>query len=92
MDAQPKMAAEGLFTSILIDGLEGSASDILGNITPASLYALIDQTLGPLDQRPIYKANVMRFITLRHVAPKVAPETLRQNSRGIFPLQTPSTR
>ena len=68
----------GLFTEILIDGLQGGCSDILGNITPASLYSHVDQTLGPWEQRPLYKANVQTFVTLRQVAPKVPPETLRR--------------
>ncbi len=68
----------GLFTGILLDGLNGSASDILGRITPASLYSLVDQTLGGFEQRPVYKANVQRFITLREVSPKVPRAQLRK--------------
>ena len=67
----------GLFTSILLDGLSGASADILGRITPASVYAHIDQTLGAWEQRPIYKANVQTFITLRNVAPKIPCEILR---------------
>lgn len=62
----------GLFTSILLDSLQGSSADICGRITPASVYAHIDQSLGPWEQRPNYKANVQTFITLREVAPKVS--------------------
>jgi hypothetical protein len=68
----------GLFTSILLDGLEGGSADICGRITPASVYSHIDQTLGPWEQRPIYKANVQTFVTLREVAPKVPLEVLRK--------------
>ena len=68
----------GLFTEILIDGLTGGAADICGRITPASLYSHVDQVLGSWDQRPIYKANVQRFITLREVAPKVPLAVLRE--------------
>lgn len=68
----------GVFTEILLDGLAGGCSDICGNITPASLYSHVDQTLGPWEQRPIYKANVQTFMTLRQVAPKVPPEVLRR--------------
>ena len=74
----------GLFTSILLDGLAGSAADILGRITPASLYSLVDQTLGGWEQRPVYKANVQTFITLRHVPPKVPREQLRK-LKDYFP-------
>ncbi len=70
--------SHGLFTDILLDGLGGSSADICGRITPAALYAHVDQTLGPWEQRPIYKANVQSFITLRQVSPKIPLEILRQ--------------
>jgi hypothetical protein len=69
---------QGLFTSILLDGLSGGSADILGRITPASVYSHIDQTLGSWEQRPIYKANVQTFVTLRQIAPKISPDTLRR--------------
>lgn len=68
----------GLFTDILLDGLGGSSADICGRITPASVYSHIDQTLGPWEQRPIYKANVQTFVTLRQVNPKIPLEVLRR--------------
>ncbi len=73
----------GAFTAILLDGLAGSAVDVMGRITPASLYAHVDQTLGAWEQRPIYKANVQRFITLREVEPKVSLDILK-TSAGVF--------
>jgi hypothetical protein len=82
----------GLFTELLLDGLDGGCSDICGNITPASLYAYIDQTLGAHEQRPIYKANVQRFVTLRRVAPKIPLDVLRKlpvhfpQPAYVFPL------
>ncbi|MBB5052781.1 hypothetical protein HNQ36_002755 [Afipia massiliensis] len=68
----------GLFTEMLLDGLSGSSADICGRITPASVYSHVDQTLGPWEQRPIYKANVQTFVTLREVAPKVPKDVLRR--------------
>jgi hypothetical protein len=68
----------GVFTDILLDALTGSAADVCGRITPASVYAHVDQTLGPWEQRPIYKANVQRFVTLREVQPKIPKEVLRR--------------
>jgi hypothetical protein len=67
----------GVFTDILVDGLSGAACDIRGKVSPAALYSHVDQTLGPWEQRPMYKANVRSFITLRQVAPKVPDEILR---------------
>ncbi len=73
-----EVGGHGIFTDMLVDGLRGSASDICGRITPASIYAHVDQTLGPWDQRPIYKANVQRFVVLREVAPKIPRDVLRR--------------
>ena len=71
-------SGQGIFTTLLIDGLRGSASDICGRITPAAIYSHVDQTLGPWDQRPIYKANVQTFVVLRQVSPKIPLEVLRR--------------
>ena len=68
----------GLFTDILLDGLSGSSADVCGRITPASVYSHVDQTLGPWEQRPIYKANVQTFVNLRQVNPKIPLEILRR--------------
>ena len=76
-----------LFTGILLDGLSGSASDVCGRITPAALYSLIDQTLGEWEQRPIYKANVQTFVTLRAVNPKIPLDILRRLPE-YFPEQS----
>ncbi len=48
----------GLFTSLLLQGLKGGASDIRGNITPASLYAYVDQSLCAWQQKPVFKSNI----------------------------------
>lgn len=73
-----ELDGHGIFTDMLIDGLRGSASDICGRITPAAIYAHVDQTLGSWDQRPIYKANVQSFVVLREVTSKVPREVLRR--------------
>jgi uncharacterized caspase-like protein len=77
----------GVFTDIFLDGLRGSAADVLGNITPAAVYSLVDQTLGSWGQRPIFKANVQYFVSLRTVSPKVPPEVLRKLPQ-YFPDET----
>jgi hypothetical protein len=68
----------GVFTELLLDALRGGCADIRGHITPASVYAHIDQVLGAHDQRPLYKANVQQFVTLRHVLPRIRPDVLRR--------------
>lgn len=68
----------GVFTTLLIDALNGSAANILGDITPGSVYAHIDQSLGAWEQRPIFKTNVRNFVSLRTVAPAIPLEDLRR--------------
>lgn len=36
----------GLFTGLLIDALGGAAANLIGEVTPGSVYAHIDQSLG----------------------------------------------
>lgn len=62
----------GVFTTLLVDALSGSAANLVGDITPGSIYAHIDQSLGPWEQRPIFKTNVKTFTTLRKVQPPIA--------------------
>lgn len=68
----------GVFTSLLIDALSGGASDLRGHITPGSVYAYIDQALGPWDQRPVFKTNVTRFTSLRTINPPIPTDILRK--------------
>ncbi len=77
----------GLFTGLLLEALKGASADVCGRITPAGIYAMIDQTLGGWDQRPIYKANVKNFITLRNTVPRVPMEVMR-NLHKTFPSPT----
>ncbi len=68
----------GVFTTLLVDALNGSAANLVGDITPGSIYAHIDQSLGPWEQRPIFKTNVKSFTTLRQVQPPVELSDLRE--------------
>ena len=55
----------GVFTSLLLDALGGAAANLVGDVTPGSVYAHIDQSLGTWGQRPMFKTNVRRFVSLR---------------------------
>ena len=68
---------QGLFTSLFVDALNGAASNLVGDITPASAYAHIDQSLGEWDQRPIFKTNTKMFVSLRKVQSPISLEELR---------------
>jgi hypothetical protein len=68
----------GIFTSLMVDALSGSAANLVGQITPGSIYAHIDQSLGAWDtQRPVFKTNIESFVSLRDVAPPISLEDLR---------------
>lgn len=75
----------GIFTTLLVDALNGSASNILGDVTPGSIYAHIDQSLGAWEQRPIFKTNVRNFISLRNAAPSIELDDLRM-IKDLFPV------
>jgi hypothetical protein len=61
----------GVFTTLLVDALSGSAGNLVGAVTPGSVYAHIDQSLGPWEQRPVFKTNVKSFVSLRTVPPPI---------------------
>jgi len=58
----------GVFTSLFVDALGGGAANLVGDVTPGSVYAHIDQSLGPWAQRPVFKTNVKTFVSLRKAA------------------------
>lgn len=69
---------KGVFTSLLVDALNGAAANLLGQVTPGGVYAHIDQSLGSWEQRPIFNANVSAFVSLRQVKPFVEFSELRE--------------
>lgn len=68
----------GAFTSLFVDALGGAAANLVGEVTPGSAYAHIDQSLGPWAQRPVFKTNVQRFVSLRKVQPPIELADLRR--------------
>lgn len=68
----------GVFTTLLVNALSGAASNLVGDISPGSVYAHIDQSLGPWDQRPVFKTNVKNFVSLRKVTPPIDLADLRR--------------
>jgi len=74
----------GVFTSLLVDALGGAAANLVGDVTPGGVYAHVDQSLGPWAQRPVFKTNVKRFVSLRKVQPSLELAELRRISE-FFP-------
>jgi hypothetical protein len=68
----------GVFTGLFVDALSGGAADLSGHITPGSVYAHIDQSLGAWEQRPVFKTNVKQFVPLRNVTPSISIADLRR--------------
>ncbi len=82
----------GIFTSLLVDALKGGAASLLGDITPGSVYAHIDISLGSWGQRPQFKTNVKEFVSLRRIEPPINILELREITKlftaasDLFPL------
>lgn len=76
----------GVFTDLLVKALEGAAADLLGYITPGSVYAHIDQSLGQKSQRPVFKTNITEFVSLREVVTQLSRDNLQQISH-LFPKE-----
>jgi hypothetical protein len=66
------------FTKLFVDALSGAAANLLGDVSPGSVYAHIDQSLGAWRQRPIFKTNVKNFVSLRKVQPPISLADLRK--------------
>lgn len=62
---------KGVFTTLFVDALRGAAASLTGAITPGSVYAHIDRSLGGWEQRPVFKTNVKQFVSLRSVTPPI---------------------
>jgi hypothetical protein len=74
----------GVFTTLFVDALSGGAANLVGDVTPGSVYAHIDQSLGPWEQRPVFKTNVKSFVSLRKVQPPITLPDLRRITE-LFP-------
>ncbi|WP_282029606.1 caspase family protein [Paracoccus marcusii] len=74
----------GVFTTLLVDALGGAAANLVGEVTPGSVYAHIDQSLGAWAQRPLFKTNVKTFVSLRRVQPPLELGDLRRIA-DLFP-------
>lgn len=79
----------GVFTRLLVDALSGAAANLVGDVTPGSVYAHIDQSLGNWAQRPVFKTNVKKFVSLRETK---APIELAQLQKLTVLFDEPTTQ
>lgn len=80
-DEKPYSSEEnghGVFTALLIEALYSSAMNLLGEVSPGSIYSYIDSSLGGWEQRPVFKANIKKFVSLRKNLPTIAINELRR--------------
>jgi hypothetical protein len=75
----------GLFTSLVLDALEGGAADLLGHVTIPAIYAKVEAALGAWDQRPLLKSHVSKVIAIRKCEPPISIAILRELP-DLFPL------
>lgn len=68
----------GVFTSLLVEALYGGAMNLLGEVSPGSIYSYIDRSLGAWEQRPVFKANIKSFVSLRKNVPSIQIAELRR--------------
>lgn len=68
----------GVFTSLLVEALYGGGMNLLGEVSPGSIYAYIDRSLGGWDQRPVFKANIKTFVSIRKNIPPIQIDKLRK--------------
>jgi hypothetical protein len=75
----------GVFTSLVIDALEGGAANLLGAVNAPAIYAYVEAALGAWDQRPLFKSHVSSLLELRCCRPPIDRDILRRLPT-LFPL------
>jgi hypothetical protein len=73
-----EVGGHGVFTELVLSAIAGGAADIRGRVSAASIYAYVEQALGPWDQRPLYKSHASKLSPVRICRPAVEDEELRQ--------------
>jgi hypothetical protein len=75
----------GVFTSLVVEALDGGAANVLGSVNAPGVYAFVEAALGAWDQRPLFKAHVSKVIELRCCTPPIDRAILRRIP-VLFPL------
>jgi len=77
-EVSEEIGGQGAFTRILLDGLEGGATDHRGNVTALSLYGHVSAVFSAWEQRPVLKTYLTEPVILRIGPAWLEPELLRQ--------------
>lgn len=76
-ETSAEVDGHGAFTRVLLDGLEGGATDHRGKITALSLYSYISNAFDSWEQRPVLKTNLTEPLVIRVGPPWLEVELLR---------------
>lgn len=77
-ETSAESGGHGAFTRVLLDGLEGGATDHLGKITVLSLYGYISPAFDAWQQRPVLKTHLTDPPVLRMGPPWLEAALLRE--------------
>ena len=84
--AAMESGGHGLFTSAVLDALDGGAADHMGWVTASAIYAYVERRFNEWSQRPIYKSNATQLTEVRKCAPLI--ERLKLDEIVVlFPTQ-----
>jgi hypothetical protein len=68
----------GVFTSTVLEALEGGAADHMGWVTAPSIYAYVQRRFNGWQQRPVYKSHATELAVVRECAPLIERMKLRE--------------
>jgi len=77
-DPAMEVNGHGVFTHLLLDGLDGGAANVRGRVSAAALYGYAEAALGILQQRPFYKSHTQSMAPVRWCVPAVSDALLRE--------------
>ena len=67
----------GIFTTAVLDALDGGAADLTGRVTATSIYTYVERRFGEWMQRTVYKAYVTEVAVIRQCTPLINRSDLR---------------
>ena len=76
----------GIFTKIFVDGMNGAAANLVGDITLGGVYTHMDNSLSVWERRPFHGMQVSNFVSLRKVEPPINLASLRRIAE-LFPSE-----
>lgn len=76
-ETSAEVGGHGAFTRVLLDGLDGGATDHRGNVTALSLYGYVSPAFDAWEQRPVLKTSMTEPLVLRVGPPWLDSELLR---------------